>query len=158
MTGMVVVRPVTSADRLAISALYHRLSQRSLYMRYFSAAVDVDRAVDDLVRRADEGEVAVALLDDELVGVASYIVLDDPSIAEFSVLVEDTHQHHGIGHQLIDHLAAHARQRGVTRFLAEVLTENIAMLHLCAHCGLPETAVMDGSVVDVALTLQLSDG
>ena len=155
--GAVMVRPATAADRDAIGALYHRLSQHSLYMRYFSSAVDVDRAVDDLVRRADDGEVALALLDGAVVGVASYIVLDDPTTAEFSLLVEDSHQHHGIGHLLLDHLAANARQRGVTRFLAEILTENVPMLHLCAHCGLPETAVMDGPVVDVALTLQYGD-
>jgi len=153
----VSVRPATADDRAAIGALYHRLSGQSLYLRYFSAAVDVDAAVDDLVRRADDGEVAVALLDGVVVGVASYVVLADPTTAEFSLLVEDSHQHHGIGHQLLDHLAAHARQRGVNRFLAEILTENIPMLHLCAHCGLPETAVMDGPVVDVALTLQYGE-
>ena len=57
------------------------------------------------------------------------------------------------GTHLLEHLAAHARAHGVTRLRADVLTENVPMLHLCAHCGLVETAVMDGPVTDVALTL-----
>jgi L-amino acid N-acyltransferase YncA len=149
----VTVRQATPADEAQIRTLYHRVSARSLYLRYFSSAVDADRAVDDLMRRADDGEVAVALLDGEVVGVASYVRLADPRKAEISLIVEDAHQHMGIGHLMLDHLIAHARARGVVRFVAEILTENVPMLHLAAHCGLAETAVMEGPVVDVALAL-----
>jgi len=152
----VTVRQATPADDKQIRALYHRVSAPSLYLRYFSSAVDADRAVDDLVRRADDGEVAVALLGGEVVGVASYVRLADPCTAEISLIVEDAHQHMGIGHLMLDHLIAHGRARGLTRFVAEVLTENVPMLHLAAHCGLAETAVMAGPVVDVGLALAKS--
>ena len=149
----VTVRTATPADEDAIRALYRHSSGRSLYMRYFSSAVDIDSAVDDLLRRAPEGEVAVALVEGHVVGVGSYVILDDRRTAEISLIVDDAHQHHGVGHDILEHLVAHARDHGVTRLRAEVLTENVTMLHLCSHCGLPETAVLDGPVVDVALTL-----
>jgi RimJ/RimL family protein N-acetyltransferase len=149
----VTVRAATDDDVDAVRGLYRHSSARSLYLRYFSSAVDVDRAVDDLLRRAPEGEVAVAVDEGDVVGVGSYVRLDDPRTAEISLIVDDAHQHHGVGHLLLGHLAAHARDHGVTRLRAEVLTENVTMLHLCAHCGLRETAVLDGPVVDVALTL-----
>jgi GNAT superfamily N-acetyltransferase len=149
----VSVRTATRADEAAIRALYRHSSTRTLQRRFFSAAVDLDQAVDDLLRRAPEGEVAVALGDGAVVGVGSYVREDDSRTAEVALIVDDAHQHHGIGQHLLEHLVADARAHGVTRLRAEVLTENVPMLHLCAHCGLPEHAVIDGPVVDVALTL-----
>src|SRR3712207_7667794 len=44
--------------------------------------------------------------------------------AEVAFLIEDAHQRRGLGSVLLEHLAAAARERGIKRFVAEVLAQN----------------------------------
>ena len=50
-------------------------------------------------------------------------------------LIEDAHQGRGIGQLLLEHLAEAARERGITRFVAEVLPENRRMAQVFADAG-----------------------
>jgi hypothetical protein len=54
---------------------------------------------------------------------------------------------------LLRHLAAIAREKGVSRFEAEVLPENRAMLAVFSRCGLPVKKVSGGGAVHVTLSL-----
>jgi len=61
-------------------------------------------------------------------GHATYVTLEDPTRAEVAVEVADHLHGRGLGTILIERLAAVAEQRGITHFVAEVLSENRAML------------------------------
>ncbi len=55
--------------------------------------------------------------------------------AEVAFLVQDNHQHRGIGQLLLEHLAQVGREVGVEKFVAEVLPENLGMLQVFREAG-----------------------
>jgi GNAT superfamily N-acetyltransferase len=62
-----------------------------------------------------------------------------PEVAEIALAVEDCWQGRGIGSRLVRTLAAYARRRGFTTFIAEVMYDNDRVLALLCHCGFPTT-------------------
>ena len=58
-----------------------------------------------------------------MIAVGRYDVVE-PGEAEVAFLVEDQHQGRGIGQLLLEHLAQAGRERGIERFVAEVLPDN----------------------------------
>ena len=131
MDGRIVhVRPVSEADKDALTALYGRASPGTRYLRFFSAGISIDREV----RRLMPGDDHVALLaehDGLVVGVASYEVLSDHQ-AEMAILVDDDWQGDGIGSLLIEHLTAVARREGIQELVGDVLATNFSMLRTSA--------------------------
>src|SRR3954451_5858911 len=55
--------------------------------------------------------------------------------AEVAFLIEDAHQRRGLGSVLLEHLAAAARERGIARFVAEVLAQNSKMVRVFLDAG-----------------------
>jgi acyl-CoA synthetase (NDP forming)/GNAT superfamily N-acetyltransferase len=142
-------------DQGAVLRLYESLDERDRYFRFFGP---LPARVNDLVfgmtapvdvRHASMG----AFLDEELIGVAHYEVLAEPTEAEVALAVLGTVQAHGVGTLLLDHLVSLARRHGVRRLVAEVLTENGRMLRVFADCGLPHRVRSEGSVTHVELVL-----
>ena len=156
LDGHVVrVRSLLPDDRGALHALVDRCSDRSVYLRFFAlrrtAAQDY---VDDLFGKiADDSVTLVALADDEIVGVATYIPVA-PGRAELAVLVDDQHQGDGIGTVLLENLAAHARQSGLDEFVAYVLCENTAMLRVLHELGYLVDSVRTGTEEEIVWHLQ----
>lgn len=152
---VVLVRALTPQDQDAVLRLHQTLDDRDRYFRFFGP---IPARVADLVlgmcARPDARHGSMgAFLGGELVGVAHYEVLADPTRAELAVAVSGTSQTHGVGTLLLEHLTSVARGRGVRRFVAEVLTENTRMLRVLRDCGLPCRTDYDGSVTNVELTL-----
>jgi len=69
------------------------------------------------------------------------------------MLLDDRHQGLGIGSRIFKHLAAIARESGITHFEAEVLPSNGAMLRLFARSGLPIEKTVTGDSVHVTIEL-----
>jgi len=150
--AIVRMRELDAADAPLVERLYRALPAYDRYLRFFSAGV-VPRA-DDLARRTAPGYAAVgAFRGDRLVGVAEYAAVDEPRTAEVGLVVDHPEQSHGVGTLLLEYLGSTARRRGVRRFVAEVLGENVAMRRVFSDLGLPyQLRVVDGSVhVDVDL-------
>jgi GNAT superfamily N-acetyltransferase len=131
---------------------FQRLSDRSVYLRFFSPKhqlSDEDLSfLEELDGENRYGIVAAKRLADETegegVGVARFVrVSSDPSIAEPAVIVSDDFQGQGVGRILCDRLAEAALERGVRWFRCYVLSENRRVLrmlksefpeiHLCSH-------------------------
>jgi len=77
---------------------------------------------------------------ERIVGVGRYVSLesaDNPLAAEVAFVVEEDFQGQGIASILLRHLAAIARRQGVSRFEADVLPANLAMLSVFRRSGLP---------------------
>jgi acyl-CoA synthetase (NDP forming)/GNAT superfamily N-acetyltransferase len=135
--GTVHLRPIIPTDADRMLALHGRLSERTRYFRYFSPYPHMSER--DLTRFSvvdHHDRVAFgAFLGDELIAVGRYERLGDTGSAEVAFVVEDGHQGRGLGSILLEHLAAAARERGLTRFVAEVLGENGQMVRVFRDAG-----------------------
>ncbi len=154
--GTVHLRPITPADADRLRAFHERLSPETVYNRFFTAmrslsARDVERftTVDH-----DERAAVVAILRDEIVGVVRYARLANPDDAEVAVVVEDAHQGRGLGSLLLEHLEAAARERGVLRFVADVLPGNRTMLAVFRSAGFEITRELADGYVELSFPIQ----
>ncbi len=123
------IRPIRAEDAGPDGrVLRPGLATQSKYYRFFApmpelSERDVDRFthvdhVDRVALRADRRGA------DDRRRAATTLV--KPGEAEVAFLVEDAHQGRGIGQLLLEHLAQAGRERGVERFVAEVLPDNQA--------------------------------
>ncbi|MGZ4666312.1 MAG: GNAT family N-acetyltransferase, partial [Frankiaceae bacterium] len=135
--GTAHVRPIVPADAQRWSSFISRLSTQTIYFRFFSEHPRLGPAeLEHFIHVDYVGRVAfVAVLGDEIVGVGRYDRIDDAGIAEVAFVIEDRHQGRGLGSILLEHLAAAARERGLLRFEAEVLTENSRMMSVFQDAG-----------------------
>lgn len=138
------LRPVRPEDREAVEALYKRLSERSLFMRFHRSVKQLPQEELHLfLEGATEDSFAlVATLgeppDERVIAVGRYDRLPDrPDHAELAFTVEDSHQGRGIASHLLDHLAFAARDHGIAAFEADVMGENQAMMDVFRDSGYP---------------------
>ncbi len=153
------IRAIKREDEPAVMAAVARTSPQSLYRRffgpkrYFSDQEIAYYMTVDFVNHV----CLVAVVDEDghsaIVGGVRYIV-QEPGKAEISFAVIDEYQGKGMGTALMQHMTGIARKAGIKEFTAEVLPDNIAMLKVFQHCGLP--IQMRREPDGVHLTLEVS--
>ncbi|MCW2665644.1 MAG: CoA-binding domain protein [Frankiales bacterium] len=147
--GTVHLRPIVPADADLLREFHSRLSPDTVYNRFFTMvrtlpARDIERftTVDH-----DERAAVVAMLRGDIVGVVRYDRLPGTADAEVAVVVEDAHQGRGLGVLLLEHLISAALERGVERFVADVLPSNRRMLGVFQSVGFTiKRSMADGYV------------
>ena len=156
------LRSTTPADESALVDFFGRLSPDTLHLR-FQGAVRVDARLVERFVRGDGSESLslVGELTDEagtarVIALGTYVRLRDRTRAEVAFVVADEFQRRGIGSRLIERLAAHARSEGIERFVAQVLPENAAMLHVFGNTGFEVTRRFVEGVVEVEFELTSS--
>jgi len=151
------LRPIRPDDGAGLLGLYSRLSDESIYLRFFSP---VPAPTETQLRRLttldyDSRFAIVAELGDHIVGVARYDRQPDGA-AEVAFTIEDDQQGRGIGTILLEHLAAIARAHGIPRFMAWTLSGNAKMLRVFSEAGFGATKTFDDGnvlvVFDIAPT------
>ena len=118
------MRPLGPDDADRLVAFHAALSDDTVYLRFFSPKPTLSpamRSSGSLTSIITARVALVAELGDRLVGVARYDREPGTDSAEVAFVVSDEHQGRGIGTVLLEHLAAAARERGITRFVAETL-------------------------------------
>ncbi|MGH3174871.1 MAG: GNAT family N-acetyltransferase [Streptosporangiaceae bacterium] len=142
--GMTVeIREAGPDDFGAVLAMHEAMAPDNMYLRFFSysprsAEIEARRICREPDPDTPGSAALLALRDGELVGVASYAeLIGHPGQAEVAFAVADHIHHKGIATLLLEHLVSLARSRQITRFTAETLTENTAMLKVFADAGLP---------------------
>ncbi|MEP6853281.1 MAG: GNAT family N-acetyltransferase [bacterium] len=155
---LIEIRRPRPEDRIGLLELDARSSDRSIYLRFFSANRRVaDGYVETVLRSPGPGhDAVVALTGQEIVGVASY-ERTSADEAEVALLVDDPHQHLGIGTLLLEHLCALARAAGLRRFTAETLAENFRMLGVFDRFGFAVHRETDYETVHVTCSLLPDD-
>lgn len=159
-----VVRPIHRGDGPALVALHARLSAGTIYRRYFGVRPHLAPAVVDRFTRIDEDWrfALVAVREPaDLVAVARYEGSDGARSAEIAVVVDDALQHQGVGRALLGRLVDVARERGIERLDADVLSANSPMLGLLRALGLPSRSVREGETLTIMVDLtglHLDDG
>ena len=131
------IRPVTPADEELLVDFYdNRVSDTSKYYRFFSPMPHLSQR--DVTRFTNVDYVSrvafVLMLRDRMIAIGRYDVTS-PGEAEVAFLVSDDHQGRGIGQILLEHLAQAGRERGIEKFVAEVLPDNARMVGVFRDAG-----------------------
>lgn len=145
---VVTLRSVTARDAEELRRLHVEASGSDRRMRFFTAGDGPPQHYAEHLAHPDDGHLALAAVrGEEILGVASAEppvpyghAADDPPQAEVALMVADQWQHTGVGTLLLEQLAAAARKAGVTRFTADVLAENRAMMTVFANAGFTVSA------------------
>lgn len=150
-----VVRRLKPDDGPALHALHAAMSDESVRLRFFSLAREAAHHYVDHVLADPTSLSLVAEASGRLVALATAEPLR-PGVSEVAFLVADDFRGHGLGTLLLEHLAALARDRGITRFEADVLPENHGMLSVFADAGFEVVRRLDSGVVLVEMTTAVS--
>lgn len=148
------IRPIRPEDAPRLVAAYDRLSAHSAYQRFFSvmrrlppdwarflAAVDYRQRLALIAERPTDGEM-------ELLGVARYEPSRDDA-PEIAFVILDAWQNRGLGTALFHALLEAATARGIRKFRAWVLADNMRMLDLIHRYGVIEQRLRDGAVFEL---------
>jgi len=158
----VTIRAVRPDDKgLVIDAL-NEVSPESIYSRLFAPKKEFSS--EDLKQITEVDFVNVVALvavmkqdgSEQVVGGGRYIRLERSErgqSAEVAFLVGDAFQGLGIASRIFGHLVAIARDAGITRFEAEVLPWNKAMLRIFTRGGVPVTTTTTLESVHVVMHL-----
>jgi acyl-CoA synthetase (NDP forming)/RimJ/RimL family protein N-acetyltransferase len=142
------LRPIRPDDGELLVAFYARVSPESKYFRFFApyptlSPRDVERFTHvDYVDRV----AFVVTVGPKMIAVARYDRLDGNE-AEVAFLVEDAHQGRGLAQLLLEHLAQAGRERGLSRFVAEVLPDNERMIQTLRDAGYQTSGELSDGVV-----------
>src|SRR6187200_2897016 len=156
--GVAHLRPIRPSDAGRLIAFYDRVSPESKYLRFFAP---YPRLTDRDVKRFTEVDYVdrvafILTLGDEMIAVGRYDRVEDDH-AEVAFLIEDAHQGRGIAQLLLEHLAQAARERGISRFVAEVLPENRRMANVFADAGYRITKGIEDGVLAVEFPILPTD-
>jgi acetyltransferase len=142
----VAIRPIRPEDEPMMVAFHQRLSERSVYFRYFHL-LNLDQ------RTAHERLTRICFIDydremalvaergggtsggSEILGVGRLTRTHGTNDAEMAILVSDDFHHRGLGTELLRRLIDIARREEIERITADILTENRAMQRICERLG-----------------------
>jgi RimJ/RimL family protein N-acetyltransferase len=129
----VKVRPIRHDDGERLRASHARLSPETRYRRFLGVKPELTAADTRYLVNIDgcDHVALVATLEDEIIAVARFVRLsDDPRAAEFAIVVGDSHQRQGLATRLLTELTRAALERGISRFVATVLSDNVPVYGL----------------------------
>jgi acetyltransferase len=140
------LRPIRPEDEPKMVAFHEKLSEQSVYLRYFRAFnleqrteherltricyVDYDRSIALVAETADPATGQQAI-----VAAGRLTRLQNPEEAEFAMLVRDDFQRRGVGTQLLSHLLEFGADEGIKRVVAYMLPENRGMIEISEKLG-----------------------
>ncbi|HRO91763.1 MAG TPA: bifunctional acetate--CoA ligase family protein/GNAT family N-acetyltransferase [Promineifilum sp.] len=140
------LRPIRPEDEPKMVRFHEKLSEESVYLRYFRAFkldhrveherltricyVDYDRDIVLVVEWTDP-ETGTQ----EIVAVGRLTRLPNPTEAEFAMLVRDDFQGRGIGTQLLQNLLSFGKDEGIERVVAWMLPANRGMIEISEKLG-----------------------
>ena len=142
----VTIRPIRPEDEPLMAEFHQRLSERSVYMRYFHMVslgqrvaherltricfIDYDREMALVAERSDPAEDGRAI-----VAVGRLSKLTGGTEGDVAILVADQFQRRGLGSELLRRLLEVGRNERLERITADILPENREMQHICRALG-----------------------
>lgn len=160
----VSLRPIRPDDEPRMAQFHQTLSERTVYMRYFSSLSLRSRVAHDRLLRIChvDGEREIALVVDytnkrmgqqQILGVGRLIKLDTRNEAEVAILVSDQYQKQGLGTELLRRLIQIARDQKLHRVSGELLRDNLAMQIIVKKLGFRFRLCANGMSIPAVLGL-----
>lgn len=139
------IRPIRPEDEPEIVKFHESLSERSVYLRYFSPLKLQQRVAHTRLLRIcfNDYDREIALVAErslgkgkfEILGVGRMSKVHNSGTAEFAVVVTDKYQKHGLGSELAKRLIQIAKTEKIKHLVAYTLVENKEMQHMCKKLG-----------------------
>lgn len=156
--GTAHIRPIAEDDGDLLQEFHSRLSPETIYYRFFAPYPTLSKRDIERFTRVDyEDRVAlIATISGVMVAVVRYDKVSEDE-AEVAFVVADTHQGRGLASVLLEHIGAAARERGLRRFIADVLPENRRMINVFREAGYTAQQSFDEGVIRLTLDLEPTD-
>ncbi|GAA4960004.1 bifunctional GNAT family N-acetyltransferase/acetate--CoA ligase family protein [Yinghuangia aomiensis] len=165
------VRPVGPDDAQRLVDFYARVSDESKYLRFFTPYPRLSERdvrhfthhdwVDRVGLGLFSGGNMVAIVRYDRIGPDGRAVRTGPggrsSTAEVAFLVQDDQQGRGVASVLLEHIADVARERGIRKFVADVLPSNRRMIKVFTEAGYTQQSAFEDGVVRLTLDLRPTD-
>lgn len=150
-----LVRSIQADDEGRLHEAFSRMSERTVYFRFFSPLKRLPEALAHRLAQVDyRDRLALVAVDhdgkeEHILGVARYDRIAGTDAAEVAVAVIDEYQRRGLGSELLSLLAEVAREAGIATFTLIVLPENQSMLGLLRRLGWIHQARFKGGLYEI---------
>jgi acyl-CoA synthetase (NDP forming)/GNAT superfamily N-acetyltransferase len=161
------LRPISGDDEQLLVDFYEQVSAESKYLRFFAPMPRLsDRDVERFTHVDHHDRVAFVLtVANKMIAVGRFDRLPERTDengnrlveAEVAFLVQDAHQGRGIAQLLLEHLAQAGRERGIDRFVAEVLPENQRMIQIFREAGYQVAGGFEEGVMRLEFPINATD-
>ena len=160
----VTLRPIRPEDEPLMGQFHETLSERSVYMRYFSSLSLSSRVAHDRLVRicfVDYDRVMALVVDHKdtatgqhrILGVGRLIKLHAKNEAEVAILVSDQCQKQGLGIELLRRVVQIARDEKLSSVSAEMLRDNLTVQSIFKKVGFRLRLLADSSSISAVLDL-----
>jgi acyl-CoA hydrolase/GNAT superfamily N-acetyltransferase len=152
----VLLRPIKPTDERLEQELLYSLSDRSIYLRFFSAMSAFPHERVQYYTTVDYDEhMAIVAIDmsngeEQMIGVGRYVKEKNSDMAELALLVRDDWQGKGVGTLMHDYLEQIARAHKIGGFKGEVLEQNQGALHVFTRLGRNAKTQYDDGIYTVS--------
>ena len=158
----ITIRAIRPDDATRLQASFAQMSLQTIYDRFmgykkalpgpearYLASLDYDCHMALVTTKTDEhGE-------ETIIGVARYFVVEDePSCAEFAIVISDAYQRQGLGTHLMLRLMEYAQAHGIRTFLGFAHGENYRLLRFVQRTGLPVERKLKGGIWEIRVQLE----
>lgn len=154
-TGLeLLLRPIRISDETRVREFFNSLSDKSLYLRFFTPRAYVPHeSLQDIITVDNAKGVSILAIiqgeeDDyeQVVGLGQYFINDSDYSAEVSFATSDNYQNNGIASALLTHLSYLAQKNGLLSFTASVLAENRSMVRVLKNIGFVHKSSSEGVI------------
>ncbi|MGB8886394.1 MAG: bifunctional acetate--CoA ligase family protein/GNAT family N-acetyltransferase [Candidatus Korobacteraceae bacterium] len=159
----VVIRPIRPEDEPTMITFHQKLSERSVYLRFFQPLKLTQRTSHERLTRAcyidynremalvAEGKNAAG--EPEILAVGRMSKLHGREEAELAAVAIDSAQHKGLGTELYRRLVQIARDEKLTKIVSNMLPENREMRAMCTRLGFQMFSSLEDNMIRAELEL-----
>ena len=149
-------RPIKASDERLFQEYLYKLSERSVYLRFFQVRRDFPHklAQEMVAVNYQENLGLVATLGNSdtapIIATGHWMMDYHENMAEIAFSVLDEHQRHGIGTHLLHYMMRVAKERGLRGFHASVIAGNMAMMRVFQRSGCVLHTEYEGGEISLA--------
>jgi len=161
--SVAAIRPIVASDGPVIAATFEGLSPESRYRRFLQPMAQLHERTLAFLLDVDHHDREALVAEDVATGKPLAVARfgrsrHDPAVAELAVAVVDRAQGIGLGSAITHRLVDRAREEGITRFTALILTDNRASLALIHELGTPNARPQGSGTLEVSVDLPPAEG
>jgi len=159
----VVIRPIRPEDEPLMIPFHEKLSERSVYLRYFQPLKLTQRTAHERLTRicfidynremALVAERKNAAGEPELLAIGRLSKIHGRDEGELAAVAIDAAQHKGLGTELYTRLIGVAREAKLKKLISNMLPENREMRALCVKLGFKMHSSLEDNMIRAELDL-----